>query len=41
MKKNKLTLKIIVFGFLAMQYSFIAQAQDSPKNQMGKNQTNN
>jgi Fe-Mn family superoxide dismutase len=31
MNKNKLTLKIIVFGFLAMQYSSITIAQDMTK----------
>jgi Fe-Mn family superoxide dismutase len=40
MNKNPLTLKIIVFGFLALQYSFIAKAQDTTK-YLAKNDTKN
>jgi Fe-Mn family superoxide dismutase len=40
MNKNKLTLKIIVFGFLALQYSFIAKAEDTTK-YLAKNDTKN
>src|SRR5664280_1837852 len=40
MNKNKLTLRIIVFGFLALQYSFIAKAQDTTK-YLAKNDTKN
>lgn len=40
MNKNELTLKIIVFGFLALQYSFIAKTQDTTK-YLAKNDTKN
>ena len=38
MNKNPLTLKIVVFGFLALQYSFIVKAQDTTK-YLAKNDT--
>ena len=41
MSKLKLVVALIIVGFLGLQYTFIAQAQDTPKNQMKKNQTNN
>ena len=40
MNKIKLAIKLIVLGFLGLQYTFISQAQDMPKNQI-KNNTKN
>ena len=40
MNKNKLALKIIVFGFMTLQYSFIAKSQDTTK-YLAKNDTKN
>jgi len=40
MNKNKLALKIIVFGFLALQYNYIAKGQDTTK-YLAKNDTKN
>ena len=33
MKRNKLTLPLIIVGFLVMQSSFLAKAQDITNNQ--------
>jgi hypothetical protein len=41
MCKTKLAVILIIFGFLGLQYTYIAQAQVPPEEQMKKNQTNN
>ena len=38
MSKMKLVVTLIIFGFLGLQYNFIAQAQESLKDQMKNNQ---
>ena len=41
MSKLKFVVLLIIFGFLGLQYTLIAQTQELPKFQMEKNQTNN
>jgi len=41
MRKLKFAAAFITFGFLGLQFAFIAQAQESLKDQMKNNQTNN
>ncbi|MFA4853455.1 MAG: superoxide dismutase [Bacteroidales bacterium] len=41
MSKLKLVVALMIVGFLGLQYTFIAQAQELPKDQMKKDQTNN
>ena len=41
MRKLKFAAAFITFKFLGLQFAFIAQAQESLKDQMKNNQTNN
>jgi Tfp pilus assembly protein PilV len=41
MRKIELVVVLIILGILSLHYTFIAQPQETPKDQMKKNQTNN
>jgi hypothetical protein len=41
MRKIELVVVLIIFGFLGLHYTFITQPQETPEEQMKKNQTNN
>jgi Tfp pilus assembly protein PilV len=41
MRKIELVVVLIILGILGLHYTFIAQPQETPKDQMKKNQTNN
>jgi preprotein translocase subunit YajC len=41
MRKIELVVVLIILGILGLHYTFITQPQETPKDQMKKNQTNN